>query len=176
MFKDFKPIFFILVRFILIYVFLLILYQSYLNYFSGMGLDPYSRIITDIVSYIQNILNYSTQLYDDVKGEQIYYFVNNDYRTRMVEGCNAISVMILFLSFIFAFYKGVNTFVFAFLSILFLYIINVMRIVGLNIINTDYKEYSKIAHDIIFPAVIYGAVIILWIVWMKMFALRSTNK
>lgn len=90
----------------------------------------------------------------------------------MVEGCNAISVIILFVAFIFAFYKGTKTFVFIALSLLILYIMNVLRIVGLNIISRDYHEYNKIGHDYVFPAVIYGSVVVLWLVWIKFFALK----
>jgi exosortase family protein XrtF len=71
----------------------------------------------------------------------------------MVEGCNAVSVMILFV-FVFAFYKG-KKLVFVILGLILLYIMNVLRIVGLNI-DSDYKEYGKTFHDYIFPAVIYG--------------------
>ena len=51
---------------------------------------------------------------------------------------------------------------------------NLLRIVGLNIVMTDYKEYGKMAHDFIFPAVIYGTVVILWMVWMKFFVLKDS--
>ena len=47
--------------------------------------------------------------------------------TRMVEGCNAVSVMIMFLAFVFAFYKGVKTFYFAFAGIVLLYILNLLE-------------------------------------------------
>lgn len=176
MFKDLKPTLYILIRFIVIYLILLAIYQYYLNYFSGTGLDPYSRMITEQVGRIQNYIGYSTQFYDDIKGEQVYFYIKNDYRTRMVEGCNAISVMILFVSFIFAFYKGMKTFIFVVTSLILLYIMNLLRIVGLNIVMTDYKEYGKISHDIVFPAFIYGTVVFLWVIWMKFFALKGLNK
>ncbi len=176
MFKDLKPTFYILFRFIVIYLILLAIYQYYLNYFSGTGLDPYSRMIAEQVRNIQNYIGYPTQFYDDIKGEQVYFYVKNDYRTRMVEGCNAISVMILFVSFIFAFYKGVKTFIFALISLILIYIMNLLRIVGLNIVITDHKEYGNITHDVIFPSIIYGTVIILWIIWMKFFVLKGLNR
>ncbi|MCW3160444.1 exosortase family protein XrtF [Chryseobacterium oryctis] len=175
MLKDFKPVLGILLRFIVIYLVLLFGYQFYLNSFKETGLDPYSRIIGEQVCFIQNSMRYPTQLYDDVKSEQVWFYVKNDYATRMVEGCNAISVMILFLAFIFAFYKGTKTFVFAFLGILVLYIMNLLRITGLNIVMTDYKDYGKIAHDYVFPAVIYGTVVLLWLVWIKFFALKNED-
>lgn len=175
MLKDFKPVLGILLRFIIIYVVLLFAYQYYLNSFKIQGLDPFSRIIADHVMIIQNKLNYPTLLYDDVANEQVYFYVKKEYVTRMVEGCNAISVMILFISFVFAFFKGTKTFVFAAAGLLALYIMNVLRIAGLNIVTRDYPQYNKIAHDYIFPAVIYGSVVILWLIWIKFFALKNEN-
>jgi exosortase family protein XrtF len=173
MLKDFKPVLSILLRFIIIYLVLLFGYQFYLNSFKESGLDPFSRMIAEQVSWIQNTLHYPTQLYNDVLKEQVWFYVKKVYVTRMVEGCNAISVMILFISFIFAFYKGSKTFVFAFIGLLILYIINVFRIVGINLLVSDYKEYERLAHDFLFPAIIYGAVVILWLIWIKFFALKK---
>lgn len=175
MLKDFKPAVIILLRFIVVYVVLLLVYQYYLNSFRQEGLDPFSRFIAEQVRHVQNALGYPTQLYNDVKGEQVYFYVRNIYPTRMVEGCNAISVMILFTAFVFAFYKGSKTLLFILAGIVILYIMNLFRIVGLNIVMTDYKQYGKTFHDFIFPAVIYGTVVLLWLVWIKYFALKNEN-
>jgi len=175
MLKDFKPVLSILLRFIIIYLVLLFAYQFFLNSCKGTGLDSFSRIIADQVSWIQNKIGYPTELYDDIKNEQVWFYVKDAYSTRMVEGCNAVSVMILFVSFIFAFYKGAKTFVFVFIGLVFLYCMNVVRIVGLNIVQTDHQEYSKMFHDFIFPAVIYGSVVLLWLVWIKFFALKNES-
>ncbi|WP_412850273.1 exosortase family protein XrtF [Chryseobacterium sp. PMSZPI] len=173
MLKDFKPVLGILLRFIIIYLVLLFAYQFFLNSEKGLGLDSFSRMIADQVSYLQNGMNCPTQLYDDVKNEQVWFYVKDSYTTRMVEGCNAISVMILFVSFVFAFYKGAKTFVFVGIGLVLLYIMNLLRIVGLNIVMADHKEYGKVFHDFIFPAIIYGSVVVLWLVWIKFFALKK---
>ncbi|EJL73263.1 exosortase family protein XrtF [Chryseobacterium populi] len=173
MLKDFRPVLGILLRFIIIYVVLLFVYQLYLNSFKESGLDPFSRMIAEQVKAIQNAIHYPTQLYNDVGKEQVWFYVKKTYVTRMVEGCNAISVMILFASFVFAFYKGGKTFIFVLIGLVLLYIMNLLRIVGLNLVVSDYKEYEKIAHDFIFPAVIYGTVVVLWLVWIKLFALKK---
>ncbi|WP_210148662.1 exosortase family protein XrtF [Chryseobacterium scophthalmum] len=175
MLKDFKPVLGILLRFIIIYLVLLFAYQFYLTSFKEQGLDPYSRFISENVAFIQNKMGYTTLLYNDVPKEQVWFYVNKVYVTRMVEGCNAISVIILFVAFIFAFYKGTKTFVFIAISLLILYIMNVLRIVGLNIITRDHHQYSKMVHDYVFPAVIYGSVVVLWLVWIKFFALKNEN-
>ena len=107
--------------------------------------------------------------------ETTWFFVNGTYTSRMVEGCNAISIMILFLAFVFAFYKGVKTFVFVIFGLLFLHVMNVLRIAGLNIIILELPNYSKMGHDYLFPAIIYGSVVLLWLIWVKFFALKTTE-
>ncbi|MGI9652382.1 exosortase family protein XrtF [Chryseobacterium sp. RLHN22] len=173
MLKDFKPVLGILLRFIIIYLVLLFAYQFYLNSFKESGLDPFSKMITRQVMFLQQSLGYPSALYDDVPNQQVWYHVKTKFTTRMVEGCNAISVMILFVSFIFAFYKGTKTFVFVGVSLLILHIMNVLRIAGLNIVYSDYPKYGKMTHDYVFPAVIYGTVVLLWLIWIKFFALKK---
>lgn len=173
MLKDFKPILGILLRFIAIYLVLVFGYQTYLNHFAKWGLDPYSRMIAEQIRSIQNALHYPTQLYNDVPNEQVWFYVKNLYVSRMVEGCNAISIVILFMSFTFAFYKKYYTFIFVILGFLVLYMMNIFRILVLNIIVSDYPDYSKPAHDYFFPAAIYGSVVLLWGIWIKYFALRK---
>ncbi len=171
--KDFKPILWILLRFVVVYVILLLGYQFYLNETINSGLDPFSRWVALQVKYVQEMLGYKSLLYDDIPNLQMWFYVVNDYVSRMVEGCNAISVMILFLAFIFAFYKGSKTFIFAAIGLVFLHVMNVLRIVGLNIVIYEYPEYQKMFHDYVFPAVIYGSVVVLWLVWIKFFALKK---
>lgn len=175
MLKDFKPVLGILLRFIVVYLVLLFAYQFYLNSEKDQGLDSFSRMIGNQVSYLQNKGGFTTALYDDVKNEQVWFYVNGQYVTRMVEGCNAISVIILFVSFVFAFYKGTKTFLFVGIGLVLLYIMNLLRIVGLNIVMSDYPEYGKMFHDFIFPAIIYGSVVVLWLIWIKFFALKNEN-
>ncbi|AZA61584.1 exosortase family protein XrtF [Chryseobacterium indoltheticum] len=175
MLKDFKPVLGILLRFIIIYLVLLFAYQFYLTTFKEQGLDPFSRMITKQVVFLQTLMGFPSALYDDVPKQQVWFHVRTRFVTRMVEGCNAISVMILFVSFIFAFYKGAKTFVFVAISLILLHIMNVLRITGLNIVCSDYPQYSKMSHDYVFPAIIYGSVVVLWLVWIKFFALKNEN-
>lgn len=169
--SDFKPVLKILLRFVLIYIALLLLYQLYLN--TQNGLDSVSMWVGKQVVAVQNFLGYESKLIPDHRYETAYFQVNGKKPTRMVEGCNAISVMILFLAFVFAFYKGRKTFVFALISLVILHIMNVLRIAGLNLMYFQGEKYFKIGHDYLFPAVIYGSVVILWLVWIKVFVLKD---
>lgn len=176
MFKDFYPVLKILLRFVGIYLILVLLYQWYLGSCNDPILDPISRWVGQQASWIQNQINYTTLLIDGDKGVGIFFYVKNEYVSRMVEGCNAVSVMIMFVAFVSAFYKGFKTFAFILGGLIMLHIMNVLRIVGLNIVLRDYKEYGKMCHDYVFPAVIYGTVVVLWIIWIKFFALKKPDE
>lgn len=174
MFNDFKPVLKILLRFIILYVVMVLAYQFYLNGYKNEGLDPFSTWVMKQTVFAQNLFGYPSQMVPGkLQDETTWFFVSGEYVSRMVEGCNAVSVMILFLSFIFAFYKGAKTFVFVGLGLLFLHIMNVLRIAGLNILIVELPQYSKIGHDYLFPAIIYGSVVALWLVWIKFFALKE---
>ncbi|WKS95004.1 exosortase family protein XrtF [Riemerella columbina] len=171
MFEDFKPVLKILVRFILIYLALLGLYQLYLN--SQEGLDGFSTLVAQQCTSVQNQMGYISKIVPQPEYKTTWYYMNGDYVSRMVEGCNAISVMILFAAFIFAFYQGAKTFVFVLVGLVALHIVNVLRIVGINIVAVEAPEYINYAHDYVFPAVIYGGVVLLWIIWIKFFVLKN---
>lgn len=174
MFNDFKPVLKILLRFIIIYVVLVFAYQFYLNQYHSSGLDPVSIWVADQSTFLQNLLGYPSQMVPGkAEQETSWFYVNSRFVSRMVEGCNAISVMILFLAFIFAFYHGIKTFVFVGFGLFFLHFINVLRIAGLNIVLIELPKYSKIGHDYFFPAIIYGSVVLLWLIWIKFFALKK---
>ena len=176
MFNDFRPVLTILLRFVVLYVILVLGYQFYLNFYKGAGLDPISQWVAKQTVFTQNLLGYPSQI---VHGKPVqetsWFYVSGRYVSRMVEGCNAISVIILYLAFIFAFYKGAKTFVFAGISLVFLHVINVLRITGLNILLVELPQYSKIGHDYLFPAIIYGSVVALWLIWVNYFALKNSK-
>lgn len=173
MLKDFRPVLIILVRFIVIYLALLALYQWYLSVYADTGLDPFSSIVAAQAANIQDLFGYQSQLIPVPQYETTKFVVDGVYTSRMVEGCNAISVMILFAAFVFAFYKGSKTIVFVIIGVVLLHLMNILRIAGLNILILEHPSYSKIGHDYFFPAIIYGSVVILWLIWIKYFALKD---
>ena len=176
MLKDLKPVLKILLRFVGIYLVLLLLYQLYLNRFDNAVIDPFSRWVAGQANWFQNTCGFTSRLQDGVGKEVIRFIIQGEYLTRMVEGCNAISVMIMFVAFIFAFYKGAKTIVFVILGLVALHVMNFVRIACLNMVMSDFSQYGKMFHDYVFPAIIYGTVIVLWIVWIKFFALKKEDE
>mgnify|MGYP002652145445 CR=1 FL=1 len=174
--KDFLPVLKILLRFVVIYIVVVLLYQFYLNAYMDDVVDPFTRWVAVQVALVQNALGFPTVLVDSLKLHSVLFQTSGKFTTRMVEGCNVFSVAILFSAFVFAFYKGSKTFLFVLGGLVLLHILNVSRIVLLNIIFLKYPQYEKIGHDYIFPAIIYGGVIILWLIWIQFFALRKADK
>lgn len=170
--KDFKEILWVLLRFLGIWLLLFLLYQWYLNQFSG-NIDGFTKIISDQSAFLLNFTGYETVTKDFPSHETVQFYINGKVATRMVEGCNAVSVMIMFLAFVFAFYKGVKTFYFAFAGIVLLYILNLFRIYVLNVIVVDFPVLTKHAHDYFFPAIIYGGVVVLWLIWINKFVITD---
>ena len=176
MFNDFKPVLKVLLRFIILYVVLVLGYQFYLNGFKNAGLDPFSTWAMQQADFMQNFFGYPSQMVEGKpQDETTWFYVSGQYVSRMVEGCNAISVMILFLAFIFAFYEGFKTFIFAAIGIVVLHVMNVLRIAGLNILIVEMPQYTRLGHDYLFPAIIYGSVVVLWLFWIKFYALKNVK-
>ncbi|GGG44190.1 exosortase family protein XrtF [Epilithonimonas arachidiradicis] len=173
--KDFLPVLKILLRFVVIYIVLVLMYQFYLNTYENEVVDPFTRWVAKQVAFLQSALGFPTVLVDSMKLHSILFQTSGKFTTRMVEGCNVFSVAILFTAFVFAFYKGTKTYIFALGGIVLLHILNISRIALLNIIYIRYPQYEKMAHDYLFPAIIYGGVIIFWLIWIQYFALKKEN-
>lgn len=98
------------------------------------------------------------------------FFVNQKSVARVVEGCNAVSVMILFAAFIVAFsttFKRTALYIVA--GIVVIHLLNVFRIAIICMGVYYYPQYSRFLHDIVFPLFIYGVVFLLWVLWVLKF-------
>ena len=173
--KDFKEILFILLRFLGIWLVLFLMYQLFLNQYKG-DIDAITRFVSDQSAFLLNKTGFETTTKDFPYYETIMFYIKEKPATRMVEGCNAVSVMILFLAFIFAFYKGIKTIWFALVGLVILYVLNLFRIYVLNVVVIEYNNLTKPAHDYFFPAIIYGGVVLLWLIWINKFVLKTDQQ
>jgi len=168
--SPYLPILKFVAVFSVVYIALSLLYYFYLQ--QDYGEMNYPDPVTSQVSYqtqqILNVLSYDARITNTSGHPSVYMFLNKKIVYRVIEGCNAMSVMILFIAFVLAFAKTwKKTLIFILLGTMFIYIVNLIRLVALAIIKYEYPEYNHISHDIIFPAVIYGSVILLWLIWIK---------
>ena len=96
-------------------------------------------------------------------------YINQTYLARIVEGCNAVSIIILFIAFIISFAEKLKkTLLFLFAGGALIYAVNILRIAILAIAIYKYPEYTETLHEVVFPAIIYGMVFLLWMIWVRM--------
>ena len=87
---------------------------------------------------------------------------------KIVEGCNAMSVIILFSAFIIAFAKRwKKTLLFIIAGSILIYTVNLIRISILAIALYEYPQHQELLHSVVFPGIIYSMVFVLWIVWVR---------
>ena len=104
-------------------------------------------------------------------GLSMKLMVNDYFLAGIVEGCNSASIIILFASFILAFFgETVSTLLFLLAGSVIIYAINILRIVILAVSIYEYPQYSNIMHSVFFPLAIYGTVFILWLIWVRIYS------
>lgn len=168
------------VRFLLtfggIYLVLALLYQWYLTVEVPLRYFPdfFTHLVAEQSKEIIQVFGYTSKTLPHPFEESVKLFVNGDFLVRVVEGCNGISVLILFVAFVFAFNKKwKQTVLFALAGSVLLYVMNVLRIALLTIGIYEYPQHTDILHQIVFPAIIYGTVFLLWFVWVNQFTKKS---
>lgn len=148
-------------------------YKYYLHFSEDSKYYPdyFTNITAKQTQYILTDLGYDTQIEPHPDEPSIKLIVNGKYLARIIEGCNSISVIILFISFIIAFAdKWKPTLLYIISGSVLIYIANLVRIVLLSIGLYHYPWRKEILHEIIFPLIIYGMVFFLWMIWVNRFA------
>ena len=153
-------------------------YNFYLEY--SVGSKFYPDYITNLVarqsqSLIETV-GYKVEIAPHPNEASMKLIINNKFVARIIEGCNSISVIILFISFIFAYAgKFKTTLFYLFFGSVMIYSVNLIRIVILTIGLYHYPWRREILHTVIFPLIIYGLVFLLWIFWVNRFVNMKTK-
>lgn len=117
------------------------------------------------------ILGYKAEVEQHQEELSLKVLVNGNYVSRVIEGCNSVSIIILFIAFIIAFSGSIKiTIIYGIIGSLLIYITNIFRIAILSVGILEYPKQQKIMHSIVFPAIIYGMVFLLWVVWVNKFS------
>ena len=175
---QYKPFLVFLFKFLFVYLVLSLTYQYYLSLFSNdyNAPDDFTVLVSNQSTKLLNIFNFDSYLSFEFDEPFARLSIDGKYVARVVEGCNAISVMILFLSFIIAFKGGfLKTLIFSMIGILVIHLLNIIRIALLVIGLRYYPEYKELMHDIIFPLFIYGVVFLLWVIWVNKFSAHASE-
>jgi exosortase family protein XrtF len=167
----------LVIRFIVVfsavYGILTIGYNAYLNLSDGTKFYPdyMTNLVARQTNALINSLGYDGQIAPHPDEPSMKVLINGKYVARVIEGCNAVSVINLFISFIVAFAgRWRTTLFYCFAGSIIVYAFNLIRIVALSLALYHYPWRQEILHKVIFPLVIYGIVFLLWMVWVNRFS------
>lgn len=161
-----------LTRFFGCYLLLSAVYLWYLSFFEGH--PDYLTVITGkIAKILIEIFGYQSEIIAQTGASTLELHVNQNYLARIIEGCNGVSIWILFFSFVWAFSaKSKYLVLFLILGSLTVGIMNWMRIALLAIALYEFPHLAEPLHQLVFPAIIYGWIVLLWLLWVFKYASR----
>ncbi|WP_432411786.1 exosortase family protein XrtF [Rasiella sp. SM2506] len=176
LFSTYKSVVVFLLLFLGSYVLLSLLYGFYLELSKNGRYAP--DFITNLVAKQSTAViegfGYFAQVIPHPTQPSMKLFVEGRFLARIVEGCNALSIIILFVSFIIAFaQRWKKTVLYIFSGVLLIYAVNILRIAMLAMALYKYPEHQHTLHSVVFPGIIYGMVFLLWLVWVRMLTPKS---
>ncbi|MCC8360919.1 exosortase family protein XrtF [Salinimicrobium sediminilitoris] len=171
--QKYAPVIRFIFTFLGAYLLLALLYNLYLQNFDWG--DYYPDFLTHLVAVqseaVVSALNYNSEVTPGYPETNMHLMVNGKFVARIIEGCNAASIIILFVSFMLAFSgKLKTTFFFTLAGVVIIYVINILRIAFMAIGIYELPEYAHFLHSIAFPLVIYGVVFLLWVLWIIIYS------
>ncbi|WP_418509202.1 exosortase family protein XrtF [Corallibacter sp.] len=170
---KYKAVIKFIFTFLLVYSILTGGYKLYLQYSTGEKFYPdyMTHLVAKQSKELLNTFGYNAQVLPHPDEASMKLIINKKYVARVIEGCNSISVIILFISFIIAFSGRFKTTLFYILAgSVLIYAANLIRVVILSVGLYHYPWRKDILHSVIFPAIIYGMVCLLWVIWVNRFS------
>lgn len=159
--------------FLVVYIALSVAYKFYLQFSDGSKFYPdyFTHLVAKQSESLLNTFGYSSEVVPQPNEPSMMLRVKGKYLARVVEGCNSISVVILFVSFVIAFSGRLKeTVLFVLSGSVLLYTVNLIRIVLLSMGLYHFPGKSDFLHSVIFPSIIYGMVFLLWMFWVNRFS------
>jgi exosortase family protein XrtF len=170
-FIQFKPFLIFIGTFFSAYILLTLLYKLYLNGFEQNDVDGITNIVGRNVEQLMQLFNCDVSIHKNATNFWLEIWYNKKYMARVIEGCNAVSVIILFVAFVIAFSGKLKpTLLYILFGVFMIHIFNVIRIALLTVLLFNFPEKEHFLHGVFFPLIIYGLVFILWIIWMNKFS------
>ena len=177
--KKYKSVIRFIITFLSVYILLSVAYKLYLDYSDGSKYYPdyLTNTVAKQSKELLETVGYQTSIEPHAEEPSMKLIIRDKFVARVVEGCNSVSVIILFMSFVIAFSGKFKITLFYLLAgSTLIYVVNLMRIVILSIGLYHYPWRREILHTVIFPAIIYGMVFILWMFWVNRFSnLKAKN-
>lgn len=176
---KYKSVVKFILTFLMVYAILSVSYKLYLDYSDGSKYYPdyLTHLVAKQSESLLETFGYDANIEKHPLEPSMKLIINTKFVARVVEGCNSISVIILFISFIVAFAgEFKTTFFYILAGSVLIYAVNLIRIVILSVGLYHYPWRREELHTVIFPLIIYGMVFLLWMFWVNRFSnLKKKN-
>lgn len=175
-FKENKKVILFLAKFFATYFILFAIYSNFLQ--ENQLTEPYFQndpITKEVAKESVTVLNWlgfkDVSFIQNTEELSLPIWLEDRYVGKVVEGCNSVSLLILFTAFIIAFSGSfTNTILFLIFGNIVIWCMNVFRIAVLCMLLKNYPEQEAFWHKLMFPAIIYGTVFLLWVLWVNRFS------
>lgn len=165
--SEFKPTIIFLLKFIGLYFSLSLLYGFYVEAYEPKP-DPATVWVTNQTADVLGLLGWKTETYSYPNKPTTSIQYQGKGMVSVYEGCNGINVIIIFLSFLFAFGPVNNRMAWAVSAgMVIIHIANLGRIAGLFFVVHYLPGAVYFSHKYLFTAFIYAVVFALWMVWLR---------
>lgn len=170
LFLKYKSVIKFILVFLTVYFVLTLAYKFYLDLSDGSIYYPdyFTNLVAKQCEILLHTIGYDGRVIPHPDEPSMKLIINDKFVATVVEGCNSISVIILFISFIVAFAgKFKDTLLYVISGSVLIYSVNLLRIVILSIGLYNYPWRREILHTVVFPLIIYGMVFLLWMFWVN---------
>lgn len=165
--KEFIPAFRFLTIFLGLYLGLNVVYGIWISSFDKRA-DSATIFITKQTSQILNLIGEGTYTRPKSGKPTVAILKDDRIALSVFEGCNSINVMIVFVSFLFAFNGNWKKLAwFLPVGLVLIYLANLFRIIALYYVAEYWRQYFYYIHKYMFTAGIYVIVFILWWWWVE---------
>ncbi len=165
--KEFKPALIFLLKFLGMYIILSIFYGIYVESF-GTNPDTVTVWVSEQTSDILQWFSLDTSIYPRENIPKVALLLGERTVLNLYEGCNGLNVLVIFISFLFAFSGFVKPLLwFIPLGLFIVHLSNLGRIILLFFVAEHFPDYMYFTHKYLFTAAIYVVVFALWVIWVK---------
>jgi exosortase family protein XrtF len=164
--KEFRPALLFLGKFLVFYFVGNILYGLFVESY-GHSPDAVTRVVTNQSAWLLNVIGYSVTEEDHTSEPKIALKQHQHVVLYIFEGCNSVNVIIVFLSFLFAYGGSLRKLaVFLPLGLLTIHVFNLLRLDLLFYMAWSNSSQFYYFHKYFFTAILYLVVFALWTVWV----------
>lgn len=176
--KTYKPVLQFIATFLGVYFVLTLGYKFYLDFSNGSSFFPdyFSNLVGRQTVSLLNSLGYVSAISPDTSQSVLNLSLQGKNIAFIAEGCNGISIIILFVAFIVAFADNLKTtLLYILIGSVLIHVANLIRIVIIAIAIYKYPSHQELLHGVIFPGLIYSMVFLLWMFWVSQFNKNKAN-